>query len=183
MLATIEGPVRNATISLQSETMNTNIFQPETPYSGGTFFVRVHIPKEYPFLPPKFVFLTPLLHPNIDENGEVLIDALCSNKWCPAWTVHTCELYQKHKCFLIASSLTEVVLLGIVSILGTPDWENACVADVLRMYNFDPERFIDRSKLLTKKYALSDEPDEDQSIKVVYEELSQEVQDRLEKGD
>ena len=75
--------------------------------------------------------------------------------------------------------LTEEVLLGIVSILGNPDWENACVGEVLEMHKFDPARFEDRTKLLTKKYALRDEPDENQNMKEVYEELSQEVQDTL----
>jgi ubiquitin-protein ligase len=74
--------------------------------------------------------------------------------------------------------LIEVVLLGIVSILGNPDWENACAEEeVLEMHKFDPARFEDRIKLLTKKYALKDEPDENQNMKKVYEELSQDVQD------
>jgi ubiquitin-protein ligase len=64
------------------------------------------------------------------------------------------------------------VLLGIVSVLGNPDWENACMGEVLEMYKFDPARFDDRIKLLTKKYALRDKPDENQNIKEVYEELS-----------
>jgi hypothetical protein len=71
--------------------------------------------------------------------------------------------------------LTEIVLLGVVSILGNPDWENACMGHVLEMHKSDPARFEDRVKLLTKKFALRDKLDESQSMKTVYEELWQEV--------
>jgi hypothetical protein len=63
--------------------------------------------------------------------------------------------------------LKEVVLLGIVSILGNPDWENACVGEALELHKSDPARFEDRVKLLTKKYALKNEPDENKNIKEI----------------
>ncbi len=75
--------------------------------------------------------------------------------------------------------LIEVVLLGMVSILGNPDLENACVEEVLEMHKFDPARFENRIKLLTKKYALRGELDGNQNTKKLYEELSQAVQDTL----
>jgi hypothetical protein len=75
--------------------------------------------------------------------------------------------------------LTKVVLLGMVLILGNPDWENACVGEVLEMHSFDSAGYDDRIKLLTKKYALRGQPDENQNMKQVYEKLSQEVQDTL----
>ena len=75
--------------------------------------------------------------------------------------------------------LTKVVLLGIVLILGNPDWENACVGEVLEMHSFDSAGCDDRITLLTKKYALRGQPDENQNMKQVYEKLSQEVQDTL----
>ena len=71
--------------------------------------------------------------------------------------------------------LTEVVLFGIVSILGSPDWENACEAEVLEMYRFNPAGLEARIKLLTKKYALRDEPDKNPDMKEMYEKLSKAI--------
>jgi ubiquitin-protein ligase len=117
--------------------------------------------------------LTPILHPNINWDGELLLDAL-STRWCPAWTVQKRE-FDWRNCRHPVTRLTKSVLLGIVAILGDPDWENSCMGEVLEMHNSDPARFEDRVKLMTKKYALRDKLDENQSMKAVYKELQQEV--------
>lgn len=67
----------------------------------------------------------------------------------------------------------------MVSILGNPDWENACVGEVLEMHSFNSAGYDDQIKLLTKKYALRGQPDENQNMKQVYEKLFPEVQDML----
>lgn len=74
------------------------------------------------------------------------------------------------------------MLLGVVSIPGDPDWENACMGEVLQMHKLNPASFEDRIKLLTKKHAPRDVPDENQNTKEVHEELSQEVQDAIEEN-
>jgi hypothetical protein len=65
----------------------------------------------------------------------------------------------------------------MVSILGNPDWENACVREVLDIHSFYSAGYGHQIKLLTKKYALRGQPDENHNTKQVYEKLFLEVQD------
>ena len=37
----------------------------DTPYAGGIYELRVVLPVDYPFVPPKIWFITPIWHPNI----------------------------------------------------------------------------------------------------------------------
>nr|ACM08388.1 Ubiquitin-conjugating enzyme E2 T [Salmo salar] len=50
----------------------------ETPFEGGVFSLEIVVPDRYPFEPPKMRFLTPIYHPNIDNNGRICHDALTS---------------------------------------------------------------------------------------------------------
>lgn len=40
---------------------------PGTPYEGGTYFVDVRIPTDYPFRPPVMKFETKVWHPNVSS--------------------------------------------------------------------------------------------------------------------
>jgi hypothetical protein len=40
---------------------------PETPYEGGTYYVDIQLPDNYPFVPPKMKFETRMWHPNISS--------------------------------------------------------------------------------------------------------------------
>ena len=44
---------------------------PEGPYSEGTFLLYLHMGDDYPALPPKARFCTPIIHPNINRHGGV----------------------------------------------------------------------------------------------------------------
>lgn len=43
---------------------------------GGFFRARLSFPPEYPLLPPKMKFETPIFHPNVYPNGDVCISIL-----------------------------------------------------------------------------------------------------------
>lgn len=43
---------------------------------GGFFRARLSFPHEYPLMPPKMKFETPIFHPNIYESGDVCISIL-----------------------------------------------------------------------------------------------------------
>jgi ubiquitin-conjugating enzyme (huntingtin interacting protein 2) len=40
---------------------------PDTPYEGGTYFVDIKIPSDYPFRPPLMKFETKIWHPNVSS--------------------------------------------------------------------------------------------------------------------
>jgi hypothetical protein len=44
--------------------------------SGGFFRARLSFPQDYPLMPPKMKFETPIFHPNVYENGDVCISIL-----------------------------------------------------------------------------------------------------------
>src|SRR3984885_16089818 len=59
---------------------------PDSPYTGGVFFLLIHFPVDYPFKPPKVNFTTRIYHPNINSNGSICLDIL-RDQWSPALTI------------------------------------------------------------------------------------------------
>ena len=61
-----------------------------SPYSGGTFELRIKCPTTYPLAPPKVSFVTPIFHPNVlFRTGEICLDILKPDAWTPAWTLQS----------------------------------------------------------------------------------------------
>lgn len=58
----------------------------DTPYVGGTFFLDIHFPKDYPFKPPRVRFVTKIYHCNINSGGGICLDIL-KDQWSPALTI------------------------------------------------------------------------------------------------
>ena len=56
---------------------------PNTPYENGFFLFKLLVPKDFPFKPPEFYFISKIFHPNISENGFIYVDIL-RNEWSPA---------------------------------------------------------------------------------------------------
>lgn len=56
---------------------------PDSVYEGFFFDIRIAVPQEYPLVPPKMWFLTPIFHPNVHfESGEICLDIL-KKEWSP----------------------------------------------------------------------------------------------------
>ncbi|KAF2182127.1 hypothetical protein K469DRAFT_752233 [Zopfia rhizophila CBS 207.26] len=114
-------------------------------YEGGVFFMGILFPLHYPWSPPKCYFLTPIYHPNVSDNGEVLLDCLIGN-WNLVWGMGGIES----------------LLLAIISILHDPDWSNTCRQDVSFIHCQDPIGFAAVSRIHTQRYAQRTDPPDKQ---------------------
>jgi len=73
----------------------------DTLYEGGILKARLTFPPEYPLLPPKMKFVTPMWHPNVYSDGALCISILhdpgedqygyesAAERWLPIHTVET----------------------------------------------------------------------------------------------
>ncbi|KAJ3891451.1 ubiquitin-conjugating enzyme [Lentinula edodes] len=70
----------------------------DTLYEGGFFKARLTFPPEFPLLPPKMKFITPMWHPNIYPDGVVCVSILANDqygyedageRWMPVHTVES----------------------------------------------------------------------------------------------
>ncbi|CAD5216343.1 unnamed protein product [Bursaphelenchus xylophilus] len=63
-------------------------FNPELPpFNSGSFRLSVLLPFNYPFKPPSINFMTKIMHPNVDEAGNMSIPGLKSEEWKPTMTI------------------------------------------------------------------------------------------------
>ena len=57
--------------------INVLIFgPPNTPYEGGTFEIKIELPKMYPQRPPELKMKTKIFHPMINEHGVICLSIL-----------------------------------------------------------------------------------------------------------
>ena len=104
-----------------------------TPYQNGFFFFKLEYTSEYPMLPPKFIFITKIFHPNISEDGIVSVDIL-RNNWSP-------------------SLRTRTVILSIQSLLGDPNINDFVNQEAASLYKTDIEAYNNTVIEYIKKYA------------------------------
>ena len=107
----------------------------DSPYQGGVFWLKIHFPKDYPFKPPKVMFLTKIYHPNISSSGAICIDILKDN-WSPALTISK-------------------VLLCICSLLDDPNPDDHLVPDIAELFKNDRDAYNVKARDTTMVYAMS----------------------------
>ncbi|XP_076108799.1 uncharacterized protein LOC143076809 [Mytilus galloprovincialis] len=107
-----------------------------TPYAGGLFFLRLTIPSDYPFFPPKVKFTTKIYHPNINgSSGEISLGVL-KEKWAPSLDIRK-------------------VLLNIILLLSCPDPDDPLEADAATLYETDRKQYDKTATEWTRKYAMN----------------------------
>ena len=116
--------------------------QRDSYYRDGLFFLKAHLPTDYPNSAPEFIFETPIYHMNVnpkapkeegDESlGHVRISIL--NCWKPQYTM-------------------KEVMLNIISLLYMVNPDRAYGEEILKEYYEEPEIYFEKAKYFSKKYA------------------------------
>lgn len=105
-----------------------------SPYEGGVFYLKIDFPKDYPFKPPKMVFLTKIYHCNINSAGGICLDIL-KDQWSPALTISK-------------------LLLSICSLMDDANPDDPLVPDIADLLKKDKATHDEEARLYTLKYAM-----------------------------
>lgn len=120
----------------------------DTPYTGGTWKIRVELPDQYPIKSPSIGFLNKIYHPNIDESsGSVCLDVI-NQTWSPMFGL---------------LNIFENFLPHLLRYANPSDPLNT---DASNLMNKDVNKYTETVKLYVQKYAknkiISEKPDEDE---------------------
>ena len=77
--------------------------------------MELSFPVNFPFTPPRFKFLTPIYHPNVDDQGAICLSLLKDGEWKPSTRVVS-------------------IIEGIIGLLITPNPDDPLVASIADTY-------------------------------------------------
>lgn len=128
-------------LDLDTEFENTEFLRFEikgpdsTPYSNGSFEIKIVFSDSFPQAPPKAYFKTPIFHPNVQEkSGEICISSL-KKDWKPK------------------NPSLKNILLCIFSLLHYPNPQSALNAEAASLLQENYDLFCNRARSLTNIHA------------------------------
>ncbi|ETO17266.1 hypothetical protein RFI_20064 [Reticulomyxa filosa] len=136
-------PFEDITVHVNEEDISTiraTMIGPEsTPYENGIFHVRLQFDGDFPTVPPKGYFDTPIFHPNVAcKSGEICVNTL-KKDWKPNYGL-------SH------------ILMAIRSLLIDPNYDSALNEEAGKMLRESYQDFVNRAKVYTKIHAPTHKP-------------------------
>jgi len=120
----------------------------DTLYEGGFFKARLTFPPEFPDLPPKMRFITPMWHPNIYVNGDVCISILHAPGDDQYGYEDACERW-------VPVHSVESILLSVISLLSseTPNLDSPANVDAAKEVRTDFAAYKKKVRRLVRRSA------------------------------
>ncbi|EDV93367.1 ubiquitin-conjugating enzyme E2-18 kDa [Drosophila grimshawi] len=135
ILAAKSDILRNIEVSDESLLLWTGLLVPEkAPYNKGAFQIEISFPPQYPFMPPKIVFKTPIYHPNVDEKGEVCLSIIAVDNWKP-------------------TTRTENVFQALIDLVHNPQPEHPLRSDLAEEFIKEHKTFMKTAESFTRRNA------------------------------
>ena len=105
----------------------------DSPYSGGSFVLKLEFPTQYPFKAPKLKFATKVYHPSVQlESGDICQDVI--GQWGPTLNAKHC-------------------LQVVYSMLQSPESDHPLEEEIAQQLREKPKEFEKTAKKYTKEYA------------------------------
>lgn len=111
-----------------------NPIQSDTVYQGGTFFIDITIPPDYPYKPPRMKFDTKIWHPNVSSQTGVICLDILKDEWSPALTIRT-------------------ALLSLQALMCSPEPDDPQDGVVATQYKNNKNEFDQTAREWTRQYA------------------------------
>jgi len=124
------GPVNENDLKFWEATI---IGPSDSPYQGGAFFLDIEFEYDYPFRPPRVIFVTRIYHPNVHRSGSICLDIL-RDQWTPFISINK-------------------ILLQISYLMKNPNPDNAVEPEIAQVFKYNKAQYIETAKEWTKKYA------------------------------
>ena len=107
-----------------------------SPYEGGLFTISIDFPDEYPTKAPVLRMVTPIYHPNIDDQGLICIDII-RGSWKSHYTMR-------------------FILNSIMGLMKYPNPENPWPSkqSVANEYKSNYRTFFSKARDLTARHAM-----------------------------
>ncbi|KAJ2746258.1 Ubiquitin-conjugating enzyme 13 [Coemansia sp. BCRC 34490] len=117
---------------------------PDSYYENGLFRAEINFPPDYPNMPPEFRFLSEIWHPNIYSDGKVCISILHTAGSDPT------EYEKPEECWRPVLT-AEAVLMSVISLLGSPNFESPANIDAANMHKNNNKQYINKVQCCVQK--------------------------------